>query len=267
MKMRAQSLLKTIEGLKGQYKLSQIIPDACPAVIGRQWDAVAADPSFKVVPDLDSSGRLLEAEHLGNALLVANTATAGAAVDYETRYYLNSESPWIGSSQVDAKLAADGTLSEGNVQRNDQTASTILSTISSLVGDFTGAATATAAATPAAAPAGAATPEGAVAPRVGVPACPSSPDWPAPRKVVKFVYSLKTTVYRHDHTIQTPELGAHCVPGEQPVLAGNFTVSVEDAEQAAKKSSKAIEFSGQVKLPESSDHKKDAAKKKDPESD
>lgn len=253
-----KSLLQTIQGLKTEYELSQIIPDACPAAIGQLWDAVAADPSFKVVPDLDSGGKLLDAEHSGNALLVANTASSGTAVDYETRYYLNAESPWIGSTQVDAKLAADGTLTEGVVKRDDETFNTILTTIGALVGDFTGAATATAAA--ASAPATGAAVRSAIAGRE--PACPASPGWPAPRRVVKYVYSLKTVIYRHDHKVQSADLGAACTLGDQRVLAGNFTVSVDDgSDKAAKKSAKAIEFSGQVKLPESADAKKDEAKK------
>jgi hypothetical protein len=252
-------LLQTLTGLKGSYRLSEIVPASCPSAIGVKWEPISANPQYSVTPNLDSNAALLQqAESSQNVVLISNAAEVGAAVDYTHRDYLNTVSPWNGSSQVDAKLAADGTLTEGSVQRDDETLSTVLTSITSLVGDFTGASTATAVA---AAPA-AVTPNGiepqAAHPSGGTPraSCPAYRSWPGAIKVVKYTYSLKTVVYRHDHKEQSDLSGKCSLLGDR-VWGGNFVVSVEDGSGSDKKSGKAIEFSGQIKLPESSGKKTD----------
>ena len=181
-------------------------------------------------------------------LLVSNKAEIGAVADYTHRDYLNTRSPWNGSSQVDAKLAADGTLTEGTVQRDDETLNTILTSVASLIGDFSGASAATTAAA-AATPSTAAQPRSAVIPsHAQGPSCPAYKNWPGAVREVKYTYSLKTTVYSHDHKDQS-ELAGKCTLAGERVWGGNFVVTVEDGD-GPKKSDKAIEFSGQVKLPE-----------------
>lgn len=243
-----QELLQLLTGLKGAYNPGEIVPNSCPAAIGAKWDAISTNRQYSVVLGLDSDESLLRsAEAMHNVLLVSNKAEIGAATDYSHRDYLNTLSPWNGSSQVDAKLAADGTLTEGSVQRNDETLSTILTSITSLVGDFTGASAAAAAAPGAAA---AAQPKGAKLPARGPPpSCPAYNNWPSVLKQVKYTYSLKTTIYNHDHKIQT-DLSGKCSLAGDRVWGGNFSVSVEDANGSAKNSNKAIQFSGQVTLPD-----------------
>jgi hypothetical protein len=254
-----RELLQLLAGLKGLYKLSEIVPNSCPAAIGAMWDPISRNLQYSVVLGLDSDDKLLrEAEAKHNVLLVSNKAEIGAATDYSHRDYLNTLSPWNGSSQVDAKLAADGTLTEGSVQRDDETLNTILTSITSLVGDFTGASAAAAAAPPAAA---GAQPRGAAVPIRGPrPSCLAYNNWPGVSKDVKYTYSLKTMIYSHDHKMQT-DLHGNCSLAGDRVWGGNFTVSVEDGSGSAKNSDKAIQFSGQVKLPDAK--KKDDKKQSD----
>jgi hypothetical protein len=254
-----QELLQLLTGLKSTYKLSEIVPNSCPAAIGAKWDPISRNPQYSVVPGLDSDENLLRAaEAVHNVLLVSNKAEIGAATDYSHRDYLNTVSPWNGSSQVDAKLSADGTLTEGSVQRDDETLSTILTGVTSLVGDFTGASAAASAAAPAAA---GVQPQGAAVPiRAPRPSCPSHNNWPSVLKEVKYTYSLKTTIYNHDHKAQS-DLSGNCSLAGDRVWGGNFAVSVEDSTRSAKDSDKAIQFSGKVKLPDAK--KKDDKKESD----
>jgi hypothetical protein len=244
-----QTLVQMIQGLKGPYPAHEVAPNACPAAIGRQWESVAANPVFKIELALDLNGRLQNAETQGNVILVKNRAKIGTQVDYTKRYYLNARSPWVGSSQVDAKLADDGTLTEGSAQRDDETWNTILTTISSLVGDFTGAAAATAPAAAAPAPT---QPPGTITESVTLPVCSSVPGWPEPKRTVRYTYSLKTVIYRHHHESTSTDLQNACSMNEGRVYGGNFTVTEEDASGKDKKSNKAIEFSGSITLPDDS---------------
>lgn len=257
-----QTLLQTIQSIKGSYAAQKLSPQACPAAIGGQWNAVAGNTSLKPVSGLDLGGKLQTAETEGNAILVKNRASIGTQVDYTQRYYLNARSPWIGSSQVDAKLADDGTLTEGSAQRDDETWNTILTTVSSLVGDLTGAA---AAAVPAASARTQPSPSGVTPKSVSLPFCGELPGWPEPKKIVTYTYTLKTVIYRHHHETTSTELKNGCSMDEGRVYGGNFTVSEEDAGGKDKKSDKAIAFSGSITLPDDSKKKgpdsKDAAKK------
>ena len=65
-------------------------------------------------------------------MVVSKTSAPEAVVDYAKAYYLKAPRPWVGSSQVDEKLAADGTLTEGSVQVQSQTLSTILTAVTSI---------------------------------------------------------------------------------------------------------------------------------------
>jgi hypothetical protein len=76
----------------------------------------------------------------GNWMVASNTGAIEAVVDYSNVFYLNSARPLAGTTQVDAKLASDGTLSEGSAQVNDQTLATVASMVSSLVSSASTAA-------------------------------------------------------------------------------------------------------------------------------
>lgn len=64
-----------------------------------------------------------------DAFMASNASTVDTFVDYSRTYYYNSPRPWVGSSQVDAKLATDGTLTEGSAQNQTQTLSTFVSAL------------------------------------------------------------------------------------------------------------------------------------------
>jgi hypothetical protein len=262
-----QSLLALVAGISGQYTLAKAYQDACPGKIGQRWDPVAARKEYAIVDQLDTDSRLSPAERRQDVIRILNTAKVDYVVDYTRQYYLNAKSPWVGTSQVNAKLAEDGTLTEASGQLDDETASTILSTISSLVGDFTGSAATSDAATSAdAAPAGqnarahfAEINRQKAATDLARPSCPSIPGWPSPLKRLKYKFELKTDIYEHDHKAESFLLNA-CVPEGAGVLDGSFTISHKEANQAKKKGD-AIEFDGSVSLPKSLLKSNDKGKK------
>jgi hypothetical protein len=249
---QVQHLLKMLTGLSDPYKLADARNLACPADIGNLWDSVKAD----ITDGLDLGTTISEAEKAGKVIRISNTAKLGASVDYTHPYFINARSPWIGTSQVDAKLASDGTLTEGSGQVDDETWSTILSTVSSLVGDFTGAGAAPATlATPPPTPssenAAGFQPDNVMQqpPPPRLPSCDDLPLWPKPTQKVKYKFSLKVTVYAHDH--KENSVAQHdlmvCTPYPDGVTQGNFSVSVVD--NAAKPDPNTVQFSGTVKLP------------------
>jgi hypothetical protein len=61
--------------------------------------------------------------------LASNTIAPELYVDYGTTYYFNSRKPLAGSSQQTAKLADDGTLTEGTSQVESKTLATFLSLV------------------------------------------------------------------------------------------------------------------------------------------
>lgn len=102
--------------------------DSDHAQIENAWGALSAVPDYLplgISEDLLISGGT-------NVIMISNTASPEAMVDYARVYYYNAPRPWIGTSQVDVKLAADGTLTEGSAQVQSQTLSTILTTATSL---------------------------------------------------------------------------------------------------------------------------------------
>lgn len=234
----------------------------CPSDVAARWERVAAQAaqldrrlSCDVAPEQSSGCESLEqAEAAGNILRISNTAAVVAEVDYEHRYYLNSRTPWIGNAQANAKLNADGTLSEGSAQATDQTWSTVLGSVSSLAGSFaTYASAAVAARAPVAVTA---TAPGAVPPPPPPPtACAPTPGWPAPSAKVAYRITPATVVYLHDHVKEDEGLGSACTPAGSGVTDGNVTLSKLDG-GPAKKDDKTIQVSGEVKLPKSGDEKK-----------
>ena len=114
--------------IEGAWKKISDVPDYLPLAMGE--DALVNSP--EVVQS-------------------TNTATPEAVVDYSRVYYYNAPRPWIGTSQLGAKLASDGSLTEASAQVQGQTMSTILSAlpISTLLTKAAGAGAAAAAAPPA----------------------------------------------------------------------------------------------------------------------
>ena len=92
------------------------------------WAALSAVPDY--MPLAVSEDSLISTGT--NVIMISNIASPETMVDYDHVYYYNAPRPWIGTSQVDAKLAADGTLTEGSAQVQSQTLSTMLTTATSL---------------------------------------------------------------------------------------------------------------------------------------
>jgi hypothetical protein len=117
--------------------------------------AKAIEDTWKKISDLTDYLPLAVSEDTlvgsSDAILTTNTAVAEAVVDYSRVYYYNAPRPWVGTSQLDAKLAGDGTLTEASAQVQGQTLSTILSAlpISTLLTKAAGAGAAAATAPPA----------------------------------------------------------------------------------------------------------------------
>ena len=80
--------------------------------IEASWAAVVAVPDY--VPLSQEEDALIKAGI--NIIKISNTSSPEAIVDYAQVYYYNAPRPWVGTSQVDAKLASDGTLTEGSAQ-------------------------------------------------------------------------------------------------------------------------------------------------------
>jgi hypothetical protein len=163
--------------------------------------------------------------------MMSNTSNIVAEVDYEHPYYLNSRTPWIGNSQIDAKLNADGTLSEGSAQKTDQTWSTILGTFTSLASTVASTKlTATSNPQP-----------------TSAKSCPHSSGWPVPDKDVVYRMTASKDIYIRDHVQEDTSNASSCKPIEGGVTGGNVTITKQGA--AAKEDSNVIKVSGQVTLP------------------
>ena len=168
------------------------------------------------------SSRITEQEKAGNWLRVSNTGAVEAVVDYGSVFYLNSARPIAGTTQVDAKLAADGTLAEASAQLQDQTLATIASTISSLVSSASTAAKI-----------------------VGLDA------------QVEIKVTVKTKFYKHTHSqylsLDKPASPTTCPASSSGVLGGSFTVTEVTDSASAKPASgdNTITVSGSIVLPKS----------------
>jgi hypothetical protein len=93
-------------------------------LIEAKWKTISGWSDY--VPLSEKEDVLVKSE---DVVEVSNTSAPDTLVDYSRVYYYNTPRPWVGSSQVDAKLAADGTLSEGSSQVQSQTLSTIISAL------------------------------------------------------------------------------------------------------------------------------------------
>lgn len=134
--------VRTLRGLLGKPGEATAIE---AKAIDDQWKKIADRPDYVAVAVKEDA--LINSDEV---LEVSNTSTPEAVVDYATTYYFNAPQPWVGSSQINVKLAADGTLTEGSAQVQNQTLSTILSAlpISALLTTAVGAGAAAAAAPP-----------------------------------------------------------------------------------------------------------------------
>jgi hypothetical protein len=171
-----------------------------------------------------NSADITREEAAGNWVRASNSGAVEAVVDYSNVFYLNSARPLAGTTQVDAKLAADGTLTEGSVQVQDQT----LAAISSLISSASTAAT-------------------------GFAAAHTTTTEPAQPE---YKLSVKTKVYKHTHSqyldLKTPATPFTCVASPSGVLGGSFSVAeVADSSKSKADGDKdnTISVSGSIVLP------------------
>lgn len=102
-------------------------PDVDIPEIDAAWDALNAQPDY--VPLSIKEDQIAQSS---NAMLMSETAAPEAVVDYAKAYYLNAPRPWVGTSQINETLAADGTLTGASAQVQSQTLSTILTAVTSI---------------------------------------------------------------------------------------------------------------------------------------
>ncbi len=178
-------------------------------------------------PDLvseDSQAAVENEEKIGNWIKVANVGAIEVVVDYGDVFYLNSARPLAGTTQVNAKLASDGTLTESSVQLQEQTLSTIATTIGSVAGAVTTA--------------------GLAGITSGV----------LPHVVPENHLNIATRNYKHTHTAYSgsPAKPDTCLPEPGGVFKGSFVVadvSKPATKPAAADKENVISVSGSIQLP------------------
>jgi len=205
-------------------------PDPDPDV----WTKTIFSLPGPLVFDEGDTDKIKSQESAGNWIRTANTGAVEAAVDYGNVFYLNSARPLAGTTQVDAKLATDGTLTEGSAQLQDQTLATIASTISSLVSSASTAATTA----------------GALGSKLAAPVIQAEAK-----------LTVKTKIYTHTHSqyatsqyaAKAPATPADCTAAPSGVLGGSYTVSEAadstNAKPASAGKDNTITVSGSIVLP------------------
>ena len=190
-------------------------PDADIPQIDAAWDALNAHPDY--VPLSIPEDEIAQSP---NAMLMSKTSAPEAVVDYATAYYLNAPRPWVGSSQIDEKLAADGTLSEGSVQVQSQTLSTILTAVTSI---FTAVLS--------------------KVPAIGVVAQPDN----ATTTTDHYELTVQKDLYQHTHSRYV----SFAKPCPIELVTSNYALTITAATQApaAKDDPNTVKVSGTITLP------------------
>lgn len=200
------------------------------ASIETQWNKIADRPDCVAVPR--DEGALIASNEVFE---VSNTSKPEAVVDYSTTYYYNARLPWLGSSQISPKFAADGTLTEGSTQVQDETLSTIMAAlpISALL-------TGTGAATP-----GAATPTPtAVAPEVA-----EAPRPIATKETTQYELTITEEDYIHTHS-RFVDFAQPCLVDQRGVTS-DYALTIQSLGQVTgkKDDGNTVKVDGTVVLP------------------
>lgn len=255
--LSAPNLVAHLKALQGDHD-PITGPDSpyCPAVAAANWQKVSA--RYPVTPIPETPAGIKDATDALNLVVITNTADIGSAVDYTRVYYLNAKTPVNGTSSVDAKLNADGTLGEGSVSRDDETLSTVLTALSTVAsGGLTAWSTVKSATITGNATVAAAAPQVAGNQQHALPYCGPDGGWPAvpTGKKVTFDLSIETKGFTHDHKQVQPleSVSNSCVAGDY-VTGGSFTITPVSSGDKADKN--AITVSGTVTLPKAKDDKK-----------
>jgi hypothetical protein len=261
----ANNLIASLQAAQGKH------PDAitdgnkkfCPANVALDWAAIR--DAYKVGPIDETSPSMSKPDDIATnvdkkiLVRVSNTADIGTAVDYSRVYYINAQSPLIGTGTVDAKLNPDGTLGEGSASVDDETLSSVL-TAASAVGSAgltawstvaaAGITAAASAVTPVAAPAILGAPaKTAQAVRITPPACEEDlkDGWPEVKKSVEYSVTITPAGFKHDHKKVTPlDTGGSCLVS--PLLVGG-SYTITPVGDSGKPDKDAIGVSGSITLP------------------
>jgi len=188
--------------------------------IENAWALIIAKDDY--IPLSTSEDDLIKAGK--EVIETANTSTPEVVVDYKTVYYYNAPRPWVGTSQVDAKLAADGTLTEGSAQVQGQTLSTILTAVTSVFSTVV-----------------------SKIPSFG-PGAP--PD--ATSTTTQYDLTVQKEAYQHTHT-RYGDFSNPCAPAPGGVLDNYaLTITLPNQPSSAKDDSSTVKVSGTVTLPKAS---------------
>lgn len=218
---------REVQSLRAMLSKPGPVAASQAVLIDGAWKKVAALPDYIAVAVNEDA---LVASH--DVFEVSNTSAPEAIVDYSRPYYYNAPRPWIGSSQIDAKLASDGTLTESSSQIQSQTLSTILSSlpVSSLLTAVAG-----------------------LAPPIK-PFVKQPPE--ATQRTVQYDLSITESGYLHMHT-RYVDFKVPCPNAEGGVKA-DYALTVQSSTQPAseKEGGSTVKVSGSIVLPPSSNTNK-----------
>jgi hypothetical protein len=188
--------------------------------IEASWTTIVAVPDY--LPMNTAEDALIAAGT--NVIKISNTASPEAIVDYSITYYYNAPRPWVGSSQVDAKLAADGTLTEGSAQVQSQTLSTILTAVTSVFSAVV-----------------------SNIPKFGPPVPPD-----ATSTTTTYELSVQKESFQHTHTRYVP-FEVPCKPASSAVTTEYaLTITSSTQPSAPKDDGNTVKVNGTVTLPKAS---------------
>ena len=109
--LSAPNLVASLRALQGEHPITGPDSPYCPSIAAPNWQRI--EDRYRVIPIVEAPDGIQSAVTDGNLVVVTNTADIGTAVDYTRVFYLNAKNPLNGTSSVDAKLNADGTLGGG----------------------------------------------------------------------------------------------------------------------------------------------------------
>jgi len=191
--------------------------DADVQVIQDAWQTISAVPDY--IPLNSPEDDLVKSK---NVVELSNISSPEVMVDYTHIFYYNAPRPLIGSSQIDAKLAADGTLTEGSTQVQSQTGSAILTTVTSVLSTLA-----------------------SKIPAFGSGGPPSN----ATQRNYAYSLTIQRESYQHTHTRYVP-FAVPCALAAGGVTTNYaLTVVPPGQTQVSKDDSNSAKFTGTVTLP------------------
>jgi hypothetical protein len=273
------NLLTALEVAQGKHEITAKDKNYCPANVADGWNKVRQAYEVKPINETEEPSNdaqklaISNAVAAGDLLLISNTASVGTAVDYSHVYYINTNQPWMGTATVDAKIGADGTLTDGSVTVDNETAADLLTAASTVASSGLTALSTIAAAKLAANGAVAAAIAAAAAPAGGgqmstmafikKPHTDGTPGGCAAgegfnaftAKSITYKFEVGVSGYKHVHKVIEPLAGTSysCEAAPDDLLKGSY--SVTPLSDSGKPDKNAIGVSGTITLPKPDDKK------------